>query len=59
MSSANFLPPIIVDWIEKINDPKTPSHIRENYAQMLHIVQQHTSSALAKYNIEKTKLNHR
>jgi len=59
MATANFLPPIIADWIEKINDQKTPIHVRENYAQMLQVVAQQATATVVKFNAEKIKNSRR
>lgn len=50
-----MLPPIIEDYIVKISDPKTPVHIRENYAQMLLMVIQKSQIAVDQFNNEKVK----
>ena len=34
-NNKTIIPPIIQDWIDKINSTSTPSHIRKNYIDML------------------------
>jgi hypothetical protein len=43
------LPPIIESWISELNNPKTPSHIQENYKNMLENVVEASNLALNKY----------
>jgi hypothetical protein len=56
MSKYN-LPPIIEDWIDKLNDTNIPMHIRENYAMMLTNVKTACETELSKYSHFKNAMS--
>ena len=43
------IPPIIKNWIENLNNPHNPAHIKENYARMLNNVQEACATEITKY----------
>lgn len=49
MNTNKPLPPIIENWVTDLNSPNTPSHIRENYKNMLENVVEAANLALQKY----------
>lgn len=48
-TKANKLPPIIVDFIEKMNNPNTPTFTRDLYASNLEAIRDAATDALATY----------
>ncbi len=50
------LPPIIENWVQNLEDPNNPEHIKENYAMMLDQTVTIASQALKKYRAKKDHL---
>lgn len=50
MTNRMAVPPIISDWLDKLEDPKTPANIKQNYAMMLKTVVSHCQTELEKYD---------
>jgi hypothetical protein len=48
-TKANKLPPIIVDFIEKMNNPNTATFTRDLYASNLEAIRDAADAALAHY----------
>lgn len=51
--NENKVPPIISDWLEKINNKSNPLHVRDNIAMMLENVSQACSTAVSTYRNSK------
>jgi len=51
--SQRPLPPIIESWISNLNDKNKDIWIRDNTREMLEVVRDRCSEAIAKFNIEK------
>lgn len=52
------IPPIIADWLGKLNNPSEPTHIRDNYRMMIENVVEACNSELTKYK-QKSVLKER
>lgn len=35
MMTNLMIPPIVSDWLQKLNDEKQPLHVRDNYCMMI------------------------
>lgn len=51
--SKHFIPPIIEQYIETMNDNKTSQHIKDNYAMMLERTRDAINLSLIRYNKNK------
>lgn len=49
----NQLPPIIVDYVEKLSNRNTSTFIRESYCASLERIREACDLAITKYNKEK------
>ena len=47
------IPPIISDWISKINDTTTPVHVKENYILMLENLIRVSEKTVSNYRLAR------
>lgn len=52
-NKKNLLPPIVVDYIEKLSKKTTPRFNRESYCASLERIRDACDTAIASYNREK------
>ena len=55
-NKKNTLPPIVVDYIEKLGNPRASRFQRESYCLMLERIRDACSTAITQYKNEISKL---
>jgi len=55
MNKKHFVAPIVIQWIEKLNDKSSSIFIKENYAGYLEETKTAIEKALLVYNLEKKR----
>lgn len=59
MTGTNKLPPIIQDWLHKLNDPTQSQGVRDNYYMNLDYMTQVVNKGLEQYRINKSQQSYR